>query len=241
VKKALDGSLKRLQTDYVDLYYVHRVDPNLPIEITVAAMHDLVSSGKVKEIGLSEMSADTVRRAHKIHPIAALQVEYSPFALEIETNGVLNAAREIGAAIVAYSPLGRGMLTGRYKSPDDFEENDFRRQSVRFSRENIGKSLRVVEELNTIAASKGATSGQLTLAWILGQGPDFIPIPGTSRLENLKENSQAVNLSLTSEENERIRKLAEEAEVRHIPRYPKGMEHLQYMDTPPLRQAVSSV
>jgi aryl-alcohol dehydrogenase-like predicted oxidoreductase len=161
-------------------YYAHRIDRNVPIEKTVGAMAELVKAGKVKYLGLSECSATTLRRAHAEHPIAAVQLEYSPFALEIESEQtpLLKTARELGVAIIAYSPLGRGLLTGKYKGPEDFDANDARKFFPRFSAENFPKNLVVVDKISEMAKKKGATPGQLTLAWIMAQGEDFIPIPG---------------------------------------------------------------
>jgi len=165
-------------------YYAHRIDPKVPIEKTVGAMAELVKSGKVRYLGLSECSAETLRRAYAVHPIAAIQMEYSPFALDIESEqiGLLKVARELGVAIVAYSPLGRGMLTGQYKSLEDFDEGDVRRAFPRFQPGNFEKNLVIVDKLRELAEKKGITSGQLTLAWILAQGGDFIPIPGTKKI-----------------------------------------------------------
>lgn len=184
VKQACDRSLKRLGTESIDLYYAHRIDPKVPIEKTVGAMAELVKSGKVRYLGLSECSAETLRRAYAVHPIAAIQMEYSPFALDIESEqiGLLKVARELGVAIVAYSPLGRGMLTGQYKSLEDFDEGDVRRAFPRFQPGNFEKNLVIVDKLRELAEKKGITSGQLTLAWILAQGGDFIPIPGTKKI-----------------------------------------------------------
>ena len=179
VKQACAKSLKRLGIDRIDLYYCHRVDKKTPIEETVQAMAELKKEGKIRAIGLSEVTAATVRRAHKVHPIAAIQVEYSPFSLDIEHPDIdlLNTCRELGIAIVAYSPLGRGFLTGQLKSPDDFEDGDFRKHAPRYSKENFPKNLELVKSLETRAKAKGCTSGQLSLAWLLAQGHDIIPIP----------------------------------------------------------------
>lgn len=179
-----DRPVRQINTCYPRLigtrYYAHRIDTKVPIEKTVGAMAELVKAGKVRYLGLSECSADTLRRAYKVHPIAAVQMEYSPFALDIESDqtDLLKTARELGVSIVAYSPLGRGMLTGQYKSIDDFEENDVRRFFPRFQPGNFEKNMTLVDELDKIGKKKGVTPGQLTLAWILAQGEDFIPIPG---------------------------------------------------------------
>jgi len=215
VREACAKSLERLGLDYVDLYYAHRIDKNVPIEETMGALKELVEAGKIKYIGLSECSSDTLRRAHAVHPVAAVQMEYSPFSLEIEKEqyGLLKTCRELGVAIVCYSPLGRGMLTGQYKSPDDLEENDFRRHMPRFSKENFPKNLQLVDQLTTIAKKKGCTPGQLTLAWILAQGEDFIPIPGTSKIKNLEENAAAAQIKLSKEEIQEIRQASEKADM----------------------------
>ena len=178
-------------------------------------MKELVDAGKVKYLGLSECSSDTLRRAYAVHPIACVQIEYSPFSLDIEREeiGLLKTCRELGVTVICYSPLGRGMLTGQYKSPDDFEEGDFRKSQPRFSKENFPKNLQLVDQLTTIAKKKGCTPGQLTLAWILAQGDDFIPIPGTSKIKNLEENAAAAQIQLTKEEVQEIRKDIENADV----------------------------
>lgn len=189
VKEACNASLERLGIDQIDLYYQHRVDDKVPIEETVQAMVDLKNEGKIKYLGLSECSADTLRRAHKVHPIAAAQMEYSPFALEIESDQTefLKAARELGVKIVAYSPLGRGFLTGTIKSRDDFDPSDNRINHPRFSEQHFGDNLKIVNMLADLAKKKGCSPGQLTLAWVLAQGDDFIPIPGTKRVKYLEE------------------------------------------------------
>ncbi|CAF4298510.1 unnamed protein product, partial [Adineta steineri] len=207
IHQAIESSLSRLQVPYIDLYYVHRIDPKVPIEETMTALKELVQQGKIKYIGLSECSSDTIRRAYAIHPVSAVQIEYSPFSLDIEKEeiGVLKTCRQFGIAIVCYSPLGRGMLTGQYKSPDDFESNDSRRLFPRFSKENFPKNLQLVETFKKLAAKKGYTSGQLSLAWILAQGEDFFVIPGTTKIKNLEENVGAAEIELTQEEIEQLR------------------------------------
>ncbi|KAE8834953.1 hypothetical protein P3342_009383 [Pyrenophora teres f. teres] len=234
-KQAIDASLKRLGVEQVDLYYVHRVDKKTPIEFTVQALADMVNLGKIKYIGLSEISSDTLRRAHKVHPITAVQVEYSPFALDIESKQIdlLNTCRELGVAVVAYSPLSRGMLTGTLKSPDDLEEGDFRRLSPRFSKENFPKNLKLVDRITEMAKAKGVTSGQLTLAWLLAQGDDIFPIPGTTKKDRLEENVGSLKVSLTKEEEAEIRKACEEAEISGT-RYPEDFMTGCYADTPAL-------
>jgi aryl-alcohol dehydrogenase-like predicted oxidoreductase len=237
VKQACDTSLKRLGLSQIDLYYCHRVDQKTPIELTVQAMADLVNLEKVKYLGLSEVSSETLRRACKVHQIAAVQVEFSPFALEIESEQInlLKTCRELGVAVVAYSPLSRGMLTGSIKSPDDFEEGDFRRKAPRFSAENFPKNLKLVDRITEIAKSKGVTPGQLTLAWLLAQGEDIFPIPGTTKKERLEENVGSLKVKLTQDEEKTIRKACEEAEVGGT-RYPESFMQACYADTPALER-----
>lgn len=191
--------------------------------------------GKIKYLGLSEVSSISLRRAHAVHPISAVQIEYSPFATDIEFPdiGLLKTCRELGVTIVAYSPLGRGMLTGAYKSPADFEEGDFRTFAPRFSAENFPKNLQLVDHINEIAKKKGCTAGQLTLAWLLAQGPDIIPIPGTKKIKYLEENVAALNVKLASSENKEIRKAVEDAQV-HGERYPEEMNGALFADSPAL-------
>lgn len=235
VKQACESSLNRLGIETIDLYYAHRIDSKVPIEKTIGAMAELVKAGKVRYLGLSECSADTLRRACAVHPIAAVQMEYSPFALDIESEqtGLLKAARELGISIVAYSPLGRGMLTGRYKSLEDFDEDDVRRGFPRFQAGNFEKNLILVDQLQDIAEKKGATPGQLTLAWILAQGEDFIPIPGTKKTRYLDENLDALKLSLSDDEVQHIRDLASSASEAGA-RYPPTNMAIVFGDTPPL-------
>lgn len=234
-KACCDQSLERLGIKQIDLYYCHRVDQKTPIEKTVQAMAELKSEGKIKYLGLSEVSSDTLRRAHKIHPISAVQVEYSPFALEIEGKQVdlLKTCRELGVAVVAYSPLCRGMLAGALKSPDDFEEGDFRRFAPRFSAENFPKNLKLVDEISKVASKKNITPAQATLAWLLAQGNDIFPIPGTTKIPRLEENVGGVKIELSKEEEQAIRKACEEADVGGT-RYPEAFMQTLYADTPPL-------
>ncbi|CAB4435783.1 unnamed protein product [Rhizophagus irregularis] len=213
VRQACDNSLKRLGVNCIDLYYQHRVDPNTPIEDTVGALAELVKEGKIKYIGLSECSAESLRRAYKVHPIAAVQIEYSPWTLDIETNGVLEACRELGVTIVSYSPLGRGFLTGKYKSLDDFEPNDYRRGVPRFQGENFNKNLEIVHKFDEFASKKGVTTGQLCLAWVIAQGDDFVTIPGTRKIKYLEENFEARKIHLSSEELSEIRKIIDSIEI----------------------------
>ncbi len=199
VLMACDASLRRLSVDHIDLYYQHRVDPQVPIEETVGAMASLVEQGKVRYLGLSEASPETIRRAQAVHPIAALQTEYSLWTRDVEDE-ILPTLRELGIGLVAYSPLGRGFLTGRFQSPDDFPEDDFRRHNPRFQGENFYANLRLVERVQRIAREKDATPGQLALAWVLHQGADIVPIPGTKRRSYLEENVQATELELSDED-----------------------------------------
>lgn len=199
VKAACDASLTRLGIDVIDLYYQHRVDPETPIEETVGAMAELVAAGKVRYLGLSEASPQTIRRAVSVHPIAALQTEYSLWSREPEEE-ILPTCRELGIGFVAYSPLGRGFLTGQIQSPDDFAPDDFRRQSPRFQGENFAKNLELVEQLKALAAAKNVKASQLALAWVLAQGDDIVPIPGTKRRTYLEENAAAVHITFTDDE-----------------------------------------
>ena len=203
VRQACDASLQRLGVDYIDLYYQHRVDFRVPIEETVGAMAELVGEGKVRFLGLSEASPETIRRAHAVHPISALQSEYSLWTRDPE-DGPLATCRELGIGFVAYSPLGRGFLTGQISSPDDLEEGDFRRNNPRFQGENFQRNLDLVARVEEIADEKGRTPGQIALAWLLTRGDDIVPIPGTKRVRYLEENAEAVDVELTEEELERI-------------------------------------
>ncbi|HXS51596.1 MAG TPA: aldo/keto reductase [Usitatibacter sp.] len=203
VKSACEASLKRLAIDVIDLYYQHRVDPDTPIEDTVGAMAELVRQGKVRFLGLSEAAPQTIRRAQKVHPIAALQTEYSLWSRDPEDE-ILPTVRELGIGFVPYSPLGRGFLTGRIRSIDDLESNDYRRNSPRFQGENFEKNLRLLDEVNAMAEEKGCTPSQLALAWVLAQGDDIVPIPGTKHVKYLEENAKAVDLRLTPQELARI-------------------------------------
>jgi len=203
VRAACDASLRRLGIETIDLYYQHRVDPSVPIEETVGAMAELVRAGKVRHLGLSEAGADTIRRAHAVHPITALQMEYSVWTRDAE-NGILATCRELGIGFVAYSPLGRGFLTGQIKRFEDFAPDDYRRVSPRFQGENFTKNLAVVTRLGEMAKTKRCTPGQLALAWVLAQGDDIIPIPGTKRIRFLAENLGALEVPLTAAECQEI-------------------------------------
>jgi aryl-alcohol dehydrogenase-like predicted oxidoreductase len=203
VRQACDASLGRLGVDHIDLYYQHRVDKTVEIEETVGAMKELVDAGKVRHLGLSEASPETIRRANAVHPITALQTEYSLWTRDPEDQ-ILPTVRELGIGFVAYSPLGRGFLSGRFRSPDDFEEGDFRKHHPRFQGENFQKNLELVERVKEIAAEKGVTAGQLALAWVLAQGDDIVPIPGTTKVKNLEENAAAAEIELTDGELQRL-------------------------------------
>src|SRR6266487_2930334 len=199
VLAACNASLERLGTDHIDVYYQHRVDPNTPIEETVGAMGELVEQGKVRYLGLSEAAAETIRRAHSVHPISALQSEYSLGTRDVEDE-ILPTIRELGIGLVGYSPLGRGFLSGRIHSIDDLEAGDFRRANPRFQGENFQKNLELVERVEELAAEKGCTAAQIALAWVLAQGEDIVPIPGTTRVKNLEENVAALDVELSDEE-----------------------------------------
>jgi len=204
VREECEGSLERLGIETIDLYYQHRVDADTPIEETVGAMAELVKAGKVRYLGLSEASAATIRKAHAVHPIAALQSEYSLFSRDIEDSGVLATIRELGIALVPYSPLGRGMLSGTIRSIDDLAPDDFRRHSPRFAGENFAKNLALADAVRAIATEIGATPSQIALAWVLAQGEDMLPIPGTKRVDRLEENAAAADLRLSADQLRRI-------------------------------------
>jgi aryl-alcohol dehydrogenase-like predicted oxidoreductase len=207
VRAACDASLQRLGTDHIDLYYQHRVDPTVPIEETVGAMAELVREGKVRHLGLSEAAPDTIRRAHAVHPITALQTEYSLWSRDPEDE-ILPTVRELGIGFVAYSPLGRGFLTGRWQRPEDMPADDFRHNHPRFQGENFQRNLDVVAKVREIAEEKGCTPAQLALAWVLAQGEDIVPIPGTKRIQYLEENLAALDITLTPDDLARIEKVA---------------------------------
>ncbi|MFD5775280.1 aldo/keto reductase [Streptomyces fungicidicus] len=203
VRSSVHGSLKRLGTDYIDLYYQHRIDPNVPIEETVGALGELVTEGKVRYIGLSEASGRTIRRAHAVHPLTAVQSEYSLWSRDVEAE-VLPACRELGIGFVPYSPLGRGFLAGRFTSPDDLDADDWRRQNPRFQDANLEANLRLAAKVQEIAAEKDVTPAQLAIAWVLAQGDDLVPIPGTKRRTYLEQNAAAVDVDLTEDDVARI-------------------------------------
>ena len=226
VREACDGSLKRLGIECIDLYYQHRVDTNVPIEDTVGAMADLVHAGKVRYLGLSEAAPQTIRRAHAVHPISALQTEYSLWSRDPEDE-ILATVRELGIGFVAYSPLGRGFLTGQIKSIDDLAEDDYRRYSPRFQGENFSKNLDLVVRVTEIARARGVTPGQLALAWVLAQGEDIVPIPGTKRRSYLNENAAVSSIELTTDELARLSEVAPKGAAAGM-RYPEAM--MRYVD-----------
>ncbi|HEX8274158.1 MAG TPA: aldo/keto reductase [Longimicrobiaceae bacterium] len=203
VRQACDASLRRLGTDHIDLYYQHRVDTQVPIEETVGAMAELVAAGKVLHIGLSEAAPETIRRADAVHPVTALQTEYSLWSREPEEE-ILRVCRELGIGFVPYSPLGRGFLTGQIRTPDDLAPDDFRRSNPRFQGDNFARNMELVETVRAMAAEKGCTPAQLALAWVLAQGEDLVPIPGTRRAERLEENAGALDVSLTEADLARL-------------------------------------
>ncbi len=221
VRKSCEGSLKRLGTDVIDLYYLHRKDPNTEIEETVGAMAELVTQGKVRGIGLSEVNADTLRRAHKVHPITALQSEYSLWTRDPEDE-VLKTCKELGIAFVAYSPLGRGFLTGQYKTFEDFAPDDYRRHSPRFQGENFNKNLELVEKIETLANEKGCTPSQLALAWVIEQEDFIFPIPGTKHVKYLEENIGATTIELSEKDLRDIAAIAPK-NIASGSRYPEAM------------------
>jgi aryl-alcohol dehydrogenase-like predicted oxidoreductase len=220
VKAACDASLQRLGVDHIDLYYQHRVDRAVPIEDTVGAMADLVQAGKVRFLGLSEASAQTVRRAHAVHPITALQTEYSLWSRDVEDE-ILPAVRELGIGFVAYSPLGRGFLTGQITKPADIPEGDWRKNQPRFQGENFQKNLDLVRRVDAVAKERRCTPAQLALAWLLAKGPDIVPIPGTKQRKYVEENIGALNVKLTGADVARIEGIATKG-VAAGARYPEG-------------------
>ncbi|KAF5372233.1 hypothetical protein D9758_005068 [Tetrapyrgos nigripes] len=234
VREQCEKSLKGLGVDHIDLFYQHRVDPNTPIETTIAAMAELVKEGKVKYLGISDCTASGLRRAHAVHPISALQVEFSPFWLDIESPqlNLVQTARELGIKIVVYSPLARGLITGQIRSPDDFEPTDFRRTVPKYGKDNFPKILATVEQIAEIGKKHNATPSQVTLAWILAQGDDFLVIPGTKKLKYLQENMAAANVQLSQEEIAKIRKIAEECNLPGG--YADWLAAISYVESPPL-------
>ena len=214
IRTAIEGSLQRLGTDHVDLYYQHRVDPETPIEETVGAMAELVTAGKVRHLGLSEASAETIRRAHAVHPIAALQSEYSLWTRDPE-GPILETLRELGIGLVAYSPLGRGFLAGRFTSTDELDDGDFRKNHPRFTGENLERNIKLVEHVKALAESKGATPAQVAIAWVLSRGDDVVPIPGTRRRTYLEQNAAASEIELTAQELTELDEIGEAAGDRY--------------------------
>jgi aryl-alcohol dehydrogenase-like predicted oxidoreductase len=223
VAQACDASLQRLGVDVIDLYYQHRVDVNVPIEETVGAMAQLVDEGKVRFLGLSEAAPDTIRRAHAVHPITAVQTELSLWSRDAET-GVLPTVRELGIGYVAYSPLGRGFLTGQITSPEDFPEDDFRRFHPRFTGENFHRNIALVQEVEAMAREKGCTTAQLALAWVLAQGDDVVPIPGTKRRKYLDENIAALDVKLSAEDLRRLDEILPPGAAAGERYHARGME-----------------
>lgn len=221
VRQSCEGSLKRLGIETIDLYYQHRIDPTVPIEDTVGEMSKLVSEGKVRYIGLSEASTSTIRKAHNVHPLTAIQMEYSLWSRDPE-DGVLDACRELGIGFVAYSPLGRGFLTGRFKSTNDFPEGDYRRNSPRFQGDNFKRNLDLVSKIQQLAAKKNCTPSQLAIAWVMAQGKDIVPIPGTKRRKYLDENLGAIDVQLSAEDLSEIAAIAPKG-VAAGERYPTNM------------------
>ncbi|KDR76503.1 hypothetical protein GALMADRAFT_139432 [Galerina marginata CBS 339.88] len=236
VRSAVEKSLQRLGIDTIDLYYLHRADLTTPIEITVGAMAELVRERKVRYLGLSEISAETLRRAHAVHPIAAVQVEYSPFCLDIEDPKIalLKTCRELGITVVAYSPIGRGMLTGTFTSSEDIPDDDRRKAIPRFSKENFPNILKLVHGLQGLGEKHNATASQITLAWLLAQGNDIIPIPGTRKIKNLKENLDALKIDLSPEEVVQVREIADKADATHGDRHSAANMAYLFADTPKL-------
>ncbi|KQX72227.1 MULTISPECIES: aldo/keto reductase [unclassified Streptomyces] len=214
VKAAVEGSLLRLGTDHIDLYYQHRVDPNTPIEETVGALAELVAEGKVRHIGLSEAGPETIRRAHAVHPVAALQTEYSLWTRDVETE-ILPLLRELGIGFVPYSPLGHGLLTGQIRTVDDFTDDDWRKTNPRFTGDNFQRNLRIVDEVQAIGAEIGATAAQTALAWLLTRGDDIAPIPGTRRVPRVEENTAADAIELSAAQLDRLNNLTPAAGERH--------------------------
>ena len=214
VRRAVEGSLKRLGSDYIDLFYQHRMDPNTPIEDTVGAIAELITEGKVRHYGLSEAGAATIRRAHAVHPMAALQTEYSLWTRDVEAE-ILPVLRELGIGFVPYSPLGHGLLTGQIRTVDDFPDDDWRKTNPRFTGENFARNLAIVDEVKAIGAEIGASPAQTALAWILTKGDDIAPIPGTRRIARVEENISADSIELTSNQIERLDNLTPASGARH--------------------------
>ena len=228
IRNAVDGSLERLGVDVIDLYYQHRVDPDTPIEETFGALGELVAAGKVRYLGISEASADTIRRAHATSPLSAVQTEYSLFTRDVEDDGVLATVRELGIGFVPYSPLGRGFLSGRIRSIDDLAPDDWRRTSPRFQGENLARNLAVLDELTALAQEKGVSPSRLALAWVVAQGDDVVPIPGTRRIANLEENVAALEVTFTAPELAGLERLAPVGVAAGDRYAPSGMQALNH-------------
>jgi len=224
IRTSLEGSLRRLGTDYIDLYYQHRVDPKTPIEDTVGALAELVAEGKIRHVGLSEAGPDTIRRAHAVHPITALQSEYSLWTRDPEPR-TIPVLRELGIGFVAYSPLGRGMLTGKIRSIDDLSDSDFRRSNPRFVEENFQHNLKSADEVQSIADEVGCTAAQVSLAWLLAQGDDIAPIPGTKRVARVEENAAADDIELSPDQLHRLDELTPVAGQHHSEEQMRMIEH----------------
>lgn len=224
VKRAVEGSLRRLRTDHIDLYYQHRVDPNVPIEDTAGAIADLVAEGKVLHFGLSEASPTTIRRAHSVHPVAALQTEYSLWTRDLEDK-ILPLLRELGIGLVPYSPLGHGLLTGQIRSVEDFPDDDWRKTNPRFTGDNFTRNLQIVDEVRAIGAENGVTPAQTALAWLLTRGDDIAPIPGTRRVHRVEENTAADGVELTASQLERLDALTPAAGARHDNANMQSIDH----------------
>ncbi len=228
LRQAVDGSLQRLGVDTIDLYYQHRVDPATPVEETFGALGELVAAGKLRYLGISEASPESIRRAHVTHPLTAVQTEWSLFTRDVEDDGVLATVRELGIGFVPYSPLGRGFLSGTIRSVDDFDEDDFRRSSPRFQGDNFAKNLELLDRVVAIAEGKGVTPSQLALAWVLAQGEDVVPIPGTRRVANLEENVAAVDIALTADELAALEAAAPAGAAAGERYAPQGMKALHH-------------
>ncbi|MEE2037926.1 aldo/keto reductase [Nocardiopsis sp. CT-R113] len=224
VRAAVEGSLRRLGTDHIDLYYQHRVDPDTPVEETVGALAELVEQGKVRHIGLSEAGARTIRRAHAVHPVSALQTEYSLWTRDVEEE-ILPLLRELGIGFVPYSPLGHGLLTGRIRTVEDFADDDWRKTNPRFIGENFDRNLRIVDEVQAIGAEIGATPAQTALAWLLTRGSDIAPIPGTRRVSRVEENTAADGIELSADQLERLDNLTPASGARHNEENMARIEH----------------
>ncbi|MFF8228082.1 aldo/keto reductase [Streptomyces caelestis] len=224
IRTSVEGSLKRLGTDYIDLYYQHRVDPDTPIEETVGTLAELVAEGKIRHIGLSEAGAETIRRAHAVHPVAALQTEYSLWTRDVEAE-LLPLLRELGIGLVPYSPLGHGFLTGAFRSTEDIADDDWRKTNPRFTGENLKLNLRIVDEVQAIATEVDATTAQIALAWLLAQGDDVAPIPGTKRAARVEENTAADGIKLSTDQIERLNNLTPPSGARHDEANMASIEH----------------